>query len=90
MSGVRVESSNRLYSTKTLGSKDPGFLRLKGEQMKDIKINIATKSNHHQVDKTQKSPDYNMTKEQVQALIQGKIERAQKHIKAMEHIKSIN
>jgi hypothetical protein len=64
-------------------------LRLKGEQMKDIKINIATKSND-QVDKTQKLADHVMTKEQFQALMQGKIERAQKHIKAMEHIKSIN
>ena len=58
--------------------------------MKDIKINIATKSNDHQVDNTQKLADHVMTKEQLQALIQGKIERAQKHIKAMEHIKSIN
>jgi len=58
--------------------------------MKDIKINIATKSNDHQVDKTQKLADHVMTKEQFQALIQGKIERAQQHIKAMEHIKSIN
>ena len=57
--------------------------------MKDIKINIATKSND-QVDKTQKLADHVMTKEQFQTLIQGKIERAQKHIKAMEHIKSIN
>ncbi len=57
--------------------------------MKDIKINIATKSND-QVDKTQKLADHVMTKEQFQALMQGKIERAQKHIKAMEHIKSIN
>jgi transposase len=65
-------------------------LRLKGEQMKDIKINIATKSNDYQVDNTQKLADHVMTKEQFQALMQGKIERAQKHIKAMEHIKSIN
>ena len=58
--------------------------------MKDIKINIATKSNDHQVDNTQKLADHVMTKEQFQALMQGKIERAQKHIKAMEYIKSIN
>ena len=58
--------------------------------MKDIKINIGTKSNDYQIDNTQKLADHVMTKEQFQALMQGKIERAQKHIKAMEHIKSIN